>query len=43
MEEVKNTIEQVAETNATVLIRGQSGRLASPEVPPTRLFRKAVL
>jgi len=25
MEEVKNTIEQVAETNATVLIRGQSG------------------
>ncbi len=25
MEEVKNTIEQVAETNATVLIRGESG------------------
>ncbi len=25
MEEIKNTIEQVAETNATVLIRGESG------------------
>ena len=25
MEDVKNTIEQVADTNATVLIRGESG------------------
>jgi DNA-binding NtrC family response regulator len=40
MEEVKMTVEQVADTNVTVLIRGESGSLAtSPGPSPARTAR----
>ena len=40
MEEIKNTIEQVADTNATVLIRGESG--TGKEVVARMIYRESV-
>ncbi|HET9742722.1 MAG TPA: sigma-54 dependent transcriptional regulator [Terriglobales bacterium] len=40
MEEIKNTIEQVADTNATVLIRGESG--TGKEVVARMVYRHSV-
>ena len=40
MEEIKNTIEQVAETNATVLIRGESG--TGKEVVARMIYAQSV-